>query len=68
MSNELAAKLARRCQLNEDKSGEKDLGAKLSCNYRSVYAGFSVFSFSFLIFLRIQRISTEENKKSWVQI
>ncbi|CAG5112087.1 Oidioi.mRNA.OKI2018_I69.chr2.g6343.t1.cds [Oikopleura dioica] len=43
MSNELAAKLARRCQLNEDKSGEKDLGAKLSCNYRSVYAEFKEF-------------------------
>jgi hypothetical protein len=52
MSNELAAKLARRCQLNEDKSGEKDLGAKLSCNYRSVYAGFSFFSFSSLIFFK----------------
>ena len=65
MSNELAAKLARRCQLNEDKSGEKDLGAKLSCNYRSVYAGRYFSSLShFQIFFRIQRISTEEDQKS----
>ena len=35
-SNELADKLARRCKLNDDKSGEKELGPK---SYRSIYAG-----------------------------
>ena len=38
MSNELAEKLARRCQINADKSGEKGL-AGLNKNYRSIYAG-----------------------------
>jgi len=42
MSNELAAKLARRCQINEDKSGEKGL-ATLNKNYRSIYAEFKEF-------------------------
>ena len=40
MSNELAEKLARRCQINADKSGEKGL-AGLNKNYRSIYAGMS---------------------------
>ena len=35
-SNELADKLARRCKLNDDKNGEKELGPK---SYRSIYAG-----------------------------
>ena len=37
-SNELADKLARRCKLNDDKNGEKELGPK---SYRSIYAGNS---------------------------
>lgn len=39
MSKELADKLARRCQINEDKSGEKETLAGLNKNYRSIYAG-----------------------------
>merc|ERR1712086_10764 len=39
-SNELADKLARRCKLNDDKNGEKDLGPK---SYRSIYAEFKEF-------------------------
>merc|ERR1712021_89352 len=39
-SNELADKLARRCKLNDDKNGEKDLGPK---SYRSIYAEFKKF-------------------------
>ena len=37
-SKELEEKLARRCQINADKSGEKGL-AGLNKNYRSIYAG-----------------------------
>merc|ERR1712131_126900 len=38
--DELADKLARRCKLNDDKSGEKELGPK---SYRSIYAEFEEF-------------------------
>ena len=47
-SNELADKLARRCKLNDDKTGEKDLGPK---SYRSIYAGKIIEKF-FRIFFR----------------
>lgn len=40
MPNELAEKLARRCQINEDKPGEVGLATK---NYRSIYAEFKEF-------------------------
>lgn len=40
MPNELSEKLARRCQINEDKHGEVGLAQK---NYRSIYAEFKEF-------------------------